>query len=104
MAQTFRVSVAGGIDAVTDLTLSDRSQSHVLYMENLDVRSGKAMPYKIPLVDPNIVPPDGSVQVFSYRGRLIFNPPGRRSYMAQFQDGRERIYWTQYRWQRYEDD
>ena len=96
MAQTFRVSVAGGIDAVTDLTLSDRSQSHVLYMENLDVRSGKAVPYKIPLVDPNIVPPADSVQVFSYRGRLIFNAPGRRSYVAQFQDGRERICWTQY--------
>lgn len=92
--KTFRVSVAGGIDAVTDLAVSDGR--HVLYMENLDVRSGKAVPYRLPSVNPNVVPPAGSVQVFAYRGRILFNLPGRRSYAAEFYDNRERIYWTQY--------
>ena len=94
MPETFRVSVVGGIDAVTDLAKSD--QQHVLYMENLDVRSGTARPMNLPLLNPNIVIPDGTVQIYSYRGRLLLNGKGRRSYAAEFMDGRDRIYWTQY--------
>jgi len=93
MPQTFRVSVAGGIDAVTDTAFGDGK--HVAYMENLDVRGGKAVPVHLPLVNPAVSVPTGSVQVFSYRSRLIFSSL-RRDYAAEYLDSRERIYWTQY--------
>jgi len=93
MPNTFRVSIAGGIDAVTDLALGDGK--HVVYMENLDVRSGKAVPFNLPLVNPNVVVPVDSVQVFAYRTRILFSS-ARRDYAAEFMDDRERIYWTEY--------
>jgi hypothetical protein len=92
--KSFRFSFAGGIDAVTDLALGDNR--HVLYLENLDLRSGKAVPYKAPKVDLNVAVPTGATQVFAYRNRLLFSSGGRRSYAAQFQNNREQIFWTQY--------
>jgi hypothetical protein len=91
--RTFRISIEGGIDAVSDLSLSDGK--HVAYMENLDVRSGMAIPYRMPSVDPNVDVPTGTTQVFSYRGRKIFSA-ARRDYAAEFLFGTERIYWTEY--------
>ena len=93
MGAAFKVSIAGGIDAVTDAAYGDGK--HVAYMENLDVRGGNATPIMQPLYNPTLVVPAGSVQVFSYRGRVIFSS-SRRSYAAEFQDSRERIYWAQY--------
>lgn len=91
--KTFRVSVAGGIDAVGDPAVSDGK--HVSYMENLDVRSGKAMPYHIPKLDFNIPVGATATQVYSYRGRLLFSEK-RRSYASEYVNSRERIYWTEY--------
>jgi hypothetical protein len=85
--------VAGGIDAVTDLAMGDNK--HVVYMENLDVRGGVARPFNLPKINPNVTVPDGSVQVFSYRGRLIFSTK-RRNYTAEFTNSHEIIYWTEY--------
>ena len=93
MPKSFKVSVAGGISAVVDTAFSDGK--HVAYMENLDVRGGKAVPYQMPLLNPNITVPADSVQVFSYRQRLLFSA-ARRSYAAEYEDNRERIYWTEY--------
>ena len=42
MPRSFKVSIAGGIDAVTDAAFGDGK--HVAYMENLKVRGGKAEP------------------------------------------------------------
>lgn len=97
--RTFRVSIAGGIDAVGDLALGDGK--HVVYMENINVRSGKAVPFNMPLINPNVVTDTqgmsivGAVQVFSYRGRVVFSTK-RRDYAAEYMDDRERIYWTEY--------
>ena len=93
MPNTFRVSVAGGIDAVSDLAFGDGK--HVVYMENIDVRGGMARPYNLPLINPNVTVPANSVQVYSYRGRVLFST-ARRHYTAEFMDDRERIYWTEY--------
>ena len=93
MPKSFKVSVAGGISAVVDTAFSDGK--HVAYMENLDVRGGKATPYQMPLLNPNIAVPSGTVQVYSYRQRLLFST-ARRSYTAEYEDNRERIYWTEY--------
>lgn len=93
MPKTFRVNIAGGIDAVSDLAMGDGSR--VVYMENLDVRGGTARPYNLPLINPNISVPAGSVQVYSYRGRIIFSSK-RRHYTAEYVNDRERIYWTEY--------
>lgn len=92
--RTFRVSVSGGIDALSDMSLSDGKK--VVFMHNLDVRSGMATPYKLPLLNENVAGvSDTTVQVFSYRGRLLFSD-NRRSYAAEFVNDRERIYWTEY--------
>ena len=97
MPKTFRVSVAGGIDAVADLAALDAKgvQDRVAYMENLDVRGGIARPYNLPLLNPNVTVPQDSVQVYSYRGRLLFSSV-RRDYTADYINDRERIYWTEY--------
>ena len=93
MVRTYKVSVAGGIDAVTDTAFSDGR--HVAYMENLDLRSGKAVPVHLPLVNPNVTVPANSVQVYAYRGQVLFST-ARLDYYAEYEDNRQRIYWTQY--------
>jgi hypothetical protein len=93
MPNTFRISVAGGIDAVSDLALSD--DGRVVYMENLDVRGGIARPYNVPKIDPNLTVTEGSIQIYSYRGRLIFSA-ARRSYVSEYMNDLERIHWTEY--------
>jgi len=93
MANSFRVNISGGIDAVSDLALGEGK--HVVYMENIDVRSGKAVPFSLPLINLNVDVPEGSIQVFAYRTRILFSS-ARRDYAAEFMDGRERIYWTEY--------
>ena len=93
MPNSFRVNITGGIDAVGDLALGDGK--HVAYMENLDVRGGKAMPFNLPLVNPNVAVPTDAVQVYAYRSRLYFSPK-RRDYAAEFIQSRERVYWTEY--------
>jgi hypothetical protein len=93
MPKTFRVSITGGIDAVTDIGMGDGR--HVAYMENLDVRGGKAKPFNLPRVNANVVVPAGSTQVYAYRSRILFSDK-RRDYAAEYVDSRERIYWTEY--------
>ena len=93
MPNSFRVNITGGIDAVGDLALGDGR--HVAYMENLNVRGGKAVPFNLPQINPNVSVPTNAVQIYAYRSRLFFSSV-RRSYTAEYMDNRERVYWTQY--------
>ena len=85
MPNSFRVNITGGIDAVGDLALGDGR--HVAYMENLNVRGGKAVPFNLPQINPNVSVPTNAVQIYAYRSRLFFSSV-RRSYTAEYMDNR----------------
>ena len=92
-AKTQRVFIQNGINAISDLALTDGRE--VAFVSNMDLRGDKAAPVKGPrLIDEITFGENYPVQIFRYRGRQILSSK-RRSYVASYMEGRERIYWTE---------
>lgn len=92
-AKTQRVFIQNGINAISDLALTDGRE--VAFVSNMDLRGEKAAPVKGPrLLSEIMFGENYPVQIFRYRGRQILSSK-RRSYVASYMEGRERIYWTE---------
>jgi len=107
--KTQRFDFRGGVNVVGDKASmfpgyaesmgrgpGDRTQTgFVTVMDNVDLRSGQPRALRAPQYRADIVPPAGSVQLYSYRGKWYFSQLIRK-YVSTFLGGHERVMFTQY--------
>lgn len=91
MQKSYRFDFTGGVNVVGDKAVL--KDTFVTVADNCDLRSGAPRPFKMPEYDHT--PPDGTKQIFEYRGKWYYSSVDR-SYATEYIGGRDRVYFTQY--------